>query len=263
MPVSSRRRSSIRECGTAGRCRSASARAPPATRRPRRCWCGAAPARAHRRLDFEAGELVALELRSDRHEDAARDRDFVLREHVDAMRGALARLEEEARAVAEIVAVVAAIAGAEDEVVAAGGPVMLRVEVDGVERRRDTGWARGGRCDRSTPGRWWRDSRPRRVQRAEQVAAGEVGLGGARQPGRAGIHVALQRRTAMRPRRIGFDAEARLAEVEIVVRVRAAHQLMRVLEADLRVGAIRAGAAEAAAVPHRIRAEHARAGRRR
>ena len=160
---------SIRECGIR---RSVSKRVGTRTAldtAPQTLLARRAPARAHRRLDFEAGEFVALEFRSDRHEHAARDADLVLREHVEAVGGALARLEEEARAVAEIVAVVTAIAGAEDDVVAAERPVMLRVEVDGVERCRDTGWERAGRCDRNTPGRWWRDSPPRRVQRPSRL----------------------------------------------------------------------------------------------
>ncbi len=59
------------------------------------------------------------------------------------------------------------------------------------------------------------------------------------QPGGAGVDVALQRTADDRPRLIGFDPEARLAEVEIIVRVGAAQQLMRVLEAHFGVRAIR------------------------
>ena len=49
-------------------------------------WCATLQRAAHGRLNFEAGEFVALEFRSDRDEDAARDGDLVLREHVDAVR---------------------------------------------------------------------------------------------------------------------------------------------------------------------------------
>ena len=109
---------------------------------------------------------------------------------------------------------------------------------------------RGGRCDRNTPGRWWRGLPPRRTNgpagcRRDRLASRWSKVRSSR------IHVALKT-DCERPRRIRIDPEARLAEVEIVLRVRTAHQLVRVLESDFRVGAIRAARAEAAAVTNGI-----------
>ena len=133
-------------------------------------------------------------------------------------------LEIEPRPVTEVVAVVMSIARSEDDIVARVGPVMLGVDVDGVERAAILiGNAPVGAIEiRLDVGGV---VRAREGPASQQIAARKVGLGRARQPGRPCIHVALQRQL-ISARRIRIDPEARLAEVEVILRIRAAEELM-------------------------------------
>ena len=137
-----------------------------------------APARAHRRLHFEAGEFVALEFRSDA------SRRTRARRAISSCANTLKRCEARSRGSKKNPGPsprsspsIAAIAGAEDHVLPAGRPLMLRIEIERVEHAAVLIRARGDRCDRSTPGRWSACVAVGRVQRAEQVAAGQFGFG--------------------------------------------------------------------------------------